>query len=179
MRKVTSGMFVSLDGVAEAPDRWQGDLFDETMERAMEIAIANMDTALMGRVTYQEWQPFWPGSSIEPYASFINNVPKFVFSKTLEGVDWQNTTLVRGSLAEKVNELKRLPGKDIGVQGSISLQRSLIEANLLDELMLAIHPVVVGQGKRYFKDGDELKRFKLIDCQTSSTGVVMATYQLK
>jgi len=145
----------------------------------MGTAVANMDTALMGRVTYQEWQPFWPTSQIEPYASFINNVPKFVFSKTLDGVDWQNITLVKGSLVEKVNELKRLPGKDIGVQGSISLQRSLIEANLLDELMLAIHPVVVGRGRRYFQDGDELKRFELIDCKTSGSGVLMATYRLR
>lgn len=179
MRKVISGMFVSLDGVAEAPDKWQGDLFDQDMEQAMGAAIANMDTALMGRVTYQEWQPFWPTSQIEPYASFINNVPKFVFSKTLEHVDWQNTTLVKSPLAEKVNELKRMPGKDIGVQGSISLQRSLIAANLLDEVMLAIHPVVAGQGKRYFNDSDELRRFKLIDCKTSGSGVVMATYQLR
>lgn len=178
MRKVISGMFVSLDGVAEAPDKWQGDLFDEDMEQAMGAAIANMDTALMGRVTYQEWQPFWPSSQIEPYASFINNVPKFVFSKTLDHVDWQNTTLVKSPLVEKVNELKRLPGKDIGVQGSIRLQRSLIAANLLDELTLSIHPVVVGQGRPYFGDGIDLKRFKLIDCQTSGTGVVMVTYRL-
>lgn len=178
MRKVISGMFVSLDGVAEAPDKWQGDLFDEDMEQAMGAAIANIDTALMGRVTYQEWQPFWPTSQIEPYASFINNVPKFVFSKTLDHVDWQNTTLVKSPLTEKVNELKRLPGKDIGVQGSIRLQRSLIEANLLDELTLSIHPVVVGQGRQYFGDGIDLKRFKLVDCKTSGTGVVMATYRL-
>jgi len=171
-------MFVSLDGVAEAPDKWQGDLWDEDMEQAMGAAIANMDTALMGRVTYQEWQPFWPTSQIEPYASFINNVQKFVFSNTLDHVDWQNTSLVKGSLAEKVYELKRLPGRDIGVQGSISLQRSLIAANLLDELTLSIHPVVVGQGKQYFESGEELKRFKLIDCKTSTTGVVMATYRL-
>ncbi len=177
MRKVTSGMFVSLDGVAESPDRWQGDLFDQDMMQAMGAAIANMDTALMGRVTYQEWQPFWPTSQDEPYASFINNIPKFVFSKTLDRVDWQNTTLVKSSLVEKVNELKRLPGKDIGVQGSITVQRFLIENDLLDELTLLVHPVVVGQGKRFFKDSDELKRFKLIDCKASGSGVVMATYQ--
>lgn len=178
MRKVVSGMFVTLDGVAEAPEKWQGDLFDQDMMQAMGAAIANQDTALMGRVTYQEWQPFWPNSPDEPYASFINNIPKFVFSKSLAGVDWQNSTLVRGSLADKVNELKRLPGKDIGVQGSISLQRSLIDASLLDELTLLIHPVVVGQGKRFFKDVNELQRFKLIDCKTSGSGIVMATYRL-
>ncbi len=178
MRKVVSGMFVTLDGVAEAPDKWQGDLFDQDMMMAMGSAIADQDTALMGRVTYLEWQVYWPNSHDEPYASFINNIPKFVFSKTLDGVDWQNTTLVKSPLSEKVNELKRLPGKDIGVQGSIILQRSLIAANLLDELTLLIHPVVVGQGKRFFTDGVDLRRFKLIDCKTSGSGVVMATYRL-
>jgi dihydrofolate reductase len=177
MRKVISGLFISLDGVTEAPDQWQFDNFDAEMAAAMGAHIDAEDTVLLGRVTYQDWASYWPTSTDEPYASHINNTPKYVFSTTLDKVDWQNSTLVKGSLAETIARLKQQPGKNIGVSGSPTLVRSLLQNDLLDELTLMIHPVVVGRGKRLFTDGSDLKRLKLINSQTTSTGVVFATYQ--
>lgn len=178
MRKVISGLFISLDGVTEAPDQWQFDNFDAEMAAAMGAHIDAEDTILLGRVTYQEWAPYWPTSTDEPYASHINNTPKYVVSNTLDKVEWKNSTLVKGSsLAETITRLKQQPGKNIGVAGSPTLARSLLQNDLLDELILMIHPVVVGHGKRLFTGESDLKRLKLVNSQTTSTGVVFATYQ--
>jgi dihydrofolate reductase len=176
MRKVASGLFVSLDGVVGSPDQWQFDVFDADMGAAMSSWIADEDTILLGRVTYQEWEPYWPTSKDEPYASHINNTPKYVFSTTLKQVDWRNSTLVKGSLAETIADLRKQPGKTIGVAGSPTLVRSLLTNDLLDELTLMIHPVIVGQGKRLFHEGDELKRLKLVDSKITGSGVAFLTY---
>jgi dihydrofolate reductase len=127
-------------------------------------------------VTYQEWAPYWPTSNDEPFASFINNTPKYVVSTTLNKVEWQHSTLLKGDLAEEIARLKQQPGKTIGVNGSPSLVRSLIQLNLLDELTLMVHPVIVGSGKRLFKEKGDLKRLKLIESKTTRTGVLIATY---
>jgi dihydrofolate reductase len=178
MRKVVSGLFISLDGVTESPDKWQFDNFDAEMAASMGEFIVTVDTVLMGRVTYQEWEPYWPTSSDEPFASFINNTPKYIVSSTLDKVEWKNSMLIRGSsLAGEIARLKQLPGKNIGVTGSPSLVRSLLQNGLLDELTLMVHPVVVGRGKRLFNDGSDLKRLKLVDSQITSTGVAILTYQ--
>lgn len=177
MRKVVSGLFISLDGVVEAPNEWQFDNFDAEMAASMDEYITTVDTILLGRVTYQEWAPYWPTATDEPFASHINNTPKYVFSSTLDKVEWKNSTLVKGPLAVEVAKLKQLSGKDIGVEGSPSLARSLLQNGLIDELTLMIHPVVVGRGKRLFKDGSELKRLKLVHSQITSTGVAILTYR--
>jgi dihydrofolate reductase len=180
MRKVVSGLFISLDGVVESPDKWQFDHFDEDMLAAMGSHIAAEDTVLLGRVTYQEWLPYWPTASDEPYASHINNTPKVVVSTTLDKVEWggwNNATLIRGDLAEEISRLRQQPGNNIGVSGSPTLVHSLIQNDLLDELTLMVHPVVVGNGKRLFKDGDALKRWKLVYAKTTRTGVSILTYQ--
>jgi dihydrofolate reductase len=176
MRKVISGLFISMDGVVEAPDQWQFDSFDADLGEALASHIDGEDTILLGRVTYQEWAPFWPTSKDEPYASHINNTPKYVVSKTLDKVDWQNSTLIKDNLAEVIKRLKQQPGKNIGVAGSPTLARSLLQADLLDELILMIHPVVVGRGKRLFAEGGELKRMQLAESKTTGSGVVIATY---
>jgi dihydrofolate reductase len=178
MRKVVAGLFISLDGVTESPDKWQFDNFDAEMAASMDEFIATADTVLMGRVTYQEWEPYWQTSTDEPFASFINNTPKYVVSSSLDEVEWKNSTLISGSsLAGEIARLKQLPGKNIGVTGSPSLVRSLLQNGLLDELILMVHPVVAGRGKRLFKDGGDLKRLKLVDSQITSTGVAILTYQ--
>lgn len=179
MRKVTSGLFISLDGVVEAPNEWQFDNFDNEMAQTLDAHIANEDTILLGRVTYQEWAPYWPTSTDEPYASHINNTPKYVVSTTLDQVDWQNSMLVRGNLAELITSLKQKPGKNIGVSGSPTLARSLLQQDLLDELILMIHPVIVGHGKRLFNGEIDLKRLELVHSQTTSTGVSILTYRSK
>jgi dihydrofolate reductase len=178
VRNVVSGLFISLDGVTESPDQWQFDHFDEGMMAAMSAVLAAQDAVLLGRVTYQEWADYWPTSTDEPFASYINNSPKYVVSTTLDNVDaWQNSTLIKGNLAAEIGRLKQQPGKNIGVAGSSTLVQSLIQNDLLDELKLMIHPVVVGKGKRLFKDGADLKRLQLVDSTITPTGVAILTYQ--
>jgi dihydrofolate reductase len=178
MRKVTSGLFISLDGIVEAPHLWQFDVFDEAMGRAMVEMISSIDTILLGRVTYQEWADYWPNATTdEDYAVFINNTPKYVASTTLDRVDWQNSILVKGDFGLTVARLKAEPGANIGVQGSPTLVRYLLYADLLDELTLIIHPVVAGRGKRLFRDGDELKRMQLVDSMITPSGVALLTYR--
>jgi dihydrofolate reductase len=176
MRKVISGLFISLDGVVESPDKWQFDNFDSDMESEMGSVLAEQDAVLMGRVTYQEWAPYWPTSKDEPYASFINNIPKYVVSTTLQEVEWKNSILIRGDLLAEISKLKGQPGKNIGLQGSPTLVEYLLQNDLLDELTLMIHPVVVGRGKRLFKDWSDLKRLKLIVSKITRTGVALLTY---
>ena len=177
MRKLVAALFISLDGVTESPDKWQFDNFDQDMMAGMTTQLASQDAVLLGRVTFQEWASYWPTSTDEPFASYINNVPKHVVSTTLNKVDWKNSTLLKKNLVEEINKLKQQPGKNIGVAGSPTLVHSLLEHDLLDELILMIHPVVVGKGKRLFKDGDNLKRLTLVDSKITRTGVALLTYQ--
>ena len=180
MRKVTAGLFISLDGVTEAPHEWQFDVFDEDMMAAMTEHINAVDTILLGRVTYQDWAAYWPTSSDEPYASHINTTPKYVVSTTLDTVEWgryQTVNLIKDNLAAALDRLKQQPGKNIGTAGSPTLVRRLLEANLLDELTLMIHPVIVGKGKRLFEGEESLKRMKLVESKITGSGVSILTYQ--
>jgi dihydrofolate reductase len=177
MRKVVSGLFISLDGVTQDPHKWQFDCWDDDMEAAMEALIEAQDAVLLGRVTYQEWASYWPTSPHEPFASFINNTPKYVVSTTLDKTEWNNSTLLKGNFTEELIEMKQQPGKNIGVAGSPTLVQSLLQNDLLDELILSVHPVVVGSGNRLFTDGNSLKRLKLVGTKTTDAGVVILTYQ--
>ena len=180
MRKVVSWLFISLDGVVEAPNEWQFDVFDDTMIADLASQTGEEDAILMGRVSYQEWASYWPTSTDEPYASHINNTPKYVVSTTLDDVawgKWEKPTLIKGNLAKEINKLKQQPGKDIGVGGSPTLVRSLLQEGLLDEFKLMIHPVLVGKGKRLFTEDVDLKRLQLVTSKVTGTGVVILTYQ--
>jgi dihydrofolate reductase len=179
VRKVVSWLFMSADGVVESPDQWQFDVFNEEMGATMVSEISAQDAVLMGRVTYEEWASYWPtaGDENEPYKSFINNTPKYVVSTTLDKAEWQPATLIKGNLADEITRLKQQPGKTIGVQGSPTLVQSLLQDDLLDELHLMVHPVVVGRGKRLFQDGRAVKRLNLVDSKTTDTGVVILSYQ--
>jgi dihydrofolate reductase len=176
MRKVASGLFMTLDGVVESPEKWQFDYFDEDMMAIMSTHLQDEDAVLMGRVTYQLWEPYWPASNDEPYASHINSIPKYVVSSTLDRVDWNNSTLINGNLAGEIAKLKQGPGKIIGVAGSPTLVYSLLQNDLLDELTLLVHPVVVGHGKRLFKEGGDIKKLKLVDSKITRSGVAVLTY---
>ena len=179
MRKVTAGLFVSLDGVVESPEKWHFPYFNDEMGEAVGAAISSSDAMLLGRVTYQEFAAYWPGvsSEDEPFATHMNNAPKYVVSKTLDKAEWNNSTLISGNVAEEITKLKQQPGKNIGITGSATLVQSLLQDDLLDELGLMIHPVVVGSGKRLFQEGGGPKGLKLVDSMTFSTGVVSLTYQ--
>jgi len=176
MRKVIGALFITLDGVVVSPDQWQFE-FDEGMEEEMMKHIAVQDAVLLGRVTYEEWAPYWP-TATDDFAGFINNTPKYVFSSTLDNVDaWQNSTLLKGDLADEIATLKQQPGQNIGTAGSPTLVRSLLQANLLDELILMVHPAVAGHGQRLFSDDGELQRLQLVDSKATRSGVVILTYQ--
>ena len=179
MRKVISGLFITLDGITEAPHLWQFDNFDEDMMMAMGAHIDAEDAILLGRVTYEDWAPYWPTSTDEPYASHINNTPKYVVSTTLNKVEWKNSTLIKGNLMAERAKLKQQPGKNIGVAGSPTLVQSLLQNDLLDELTLMVHPVIAGSGKRLFKDDTALKRLQLVSSKTTRSGVAILTYQQK
>jgi dihydrofolate reductase len=178
MRKVYAGLFSSLDGVVEAPDQWQ-HAFDEEMGAALTRMLDGQDAALLGRVTYTEWAGYWPTSTDEPFASFINNTPKYIASTTLDSVDeWSHSTLIKGSLADFLADLRQQEGGTIGVAGSPGLVRSMIEQGLLDELTLMISPVVAGGGrKKLFADDAALTKFELVDAQPTSSGALIATYR--
>ncbi len=179
MRKIVAGLFLSLDGVMESPGDWHFPYFNAEMGDAVQSQMAASDTMLLGRVTYQEFAAFWPQqSNVEvPGADHMNNTPKVVVSTTLDTVEWQNSTLLTGNLAEELTKLKRQPGKEIAITGSGTLVRSLLRDDLLDELRLLVHPIVVGSGKRLFEDGSAQKPLKLVDSKTFSTGVLSLTYQ--
>lgn len=177
MRNVVGGLFITLDGVVEAPEKWSFEHFDEDMGKALSAYINSTDTALLGRVTYQEWAPYWPTSKDEPFASWINNVPKYVASKTLRSAGWKNSTLVKEDLHGTIARLKQQSGKNIGAAGSPTLVRSLLQDGLLDELILMVYPVVVGKGKRLFTDWRNLTRLQLVGSERTRTGVAILTYQ--
>ncbi len=181
MRRVVSGLFISLDGVVESPDQWQFD-FDEEMGAELSRSLESADAVLLGRVTYTEWAGYWPsvtGGEDAGFADWINSSPKYVASTTLEHVDeWPNSTLLTGDLADAVKQLKAGEGKDISVAGSPSLVRSLLEHDLLDELVLLIHPVIAGGGrKKLFADDAALKKLELVSARPTPSGVIIATYR--
>jgi dihydrofolate reductase len=178
MRKVTAGLFISLDGVVEAPNEWQF-AFDDEMGAAMAHMIEEQDAVLLGRVTYSEWSGYWPTATDEPFASWINRTPKYVASTTLDSVDeWSNSTLINGSVGDFVADLRQQEGGAIGTAGSPTLVRALLELGLVDELTLLIHPVVAGAGrKKLFTDDAALTKLELIEAQPTSSGVVIASYR--
>ena len=180
MRKVVASELVSLDGVMGSPQEWAFSYSDAEMEQANASGMAASDALLLGRATYQEFASYWPyqNSADQPYTDYLNSTPKFVVSTTLEEpLEWQNSTLIKGNLAEEITELKRLPGKDITIIGSAALVQSLLADGLLDELRLMVHPLVLGGGKRIFEDGGDQKALELLDSKMFDTGVLYLTYQ--
>jgi dihydrofolate reductase len=180
MRKVVAWELVSLDGVMESPERWSFQFHNDEMADANASGMAAADAMLFGRVTYQEFAAFWPyqNSAEQPFTNYLNNTPKYVVSTTLEEpLQWNNSTLISGDVAEEIANLKQQPGKDISISGSAALVRSLLRDGFLDELRLMVHPVVVGGGKRLFEDGGDQRALELVDSKTFGTGVLYLTYR--
>lgn len=181
MRKLSTGLFYSVDGVVEAPNLWQYDSFDEEMGAGMQAMMERTDTVVLGRVSYQEWAGYWPNAAPgDPFAGFINPVEKVVASRTLSGeLEWQNARLIEGNLEDAVRELKASDGGEICVCGSISVVRQLLFAGLLDELTLMVHPVVAGSGRHLFEPDDPATRLTLRDVQRTTKGNLIASYSLR
>jgi dihydrofolate reductase len=178
VRKVNAVELVSLDGVMESPEGWAFAYSNDEMEETNASGMAASDALLLGRVTYEHLAAYWPHQpGGEPTVDYINSVPKYVVSTTLEEAGWNNSTIIKENISEGISQLKRQPGKDIAVLGSGALVRSLLRDRLLDELRLMVHPVILGSGKRLFEDGDDREPLELIGSRTFGTGVVYLTYR--
>jgi dihydrofolate reductase len=164
----------------EEPERWRFAYDNEELGGAVMESFAASDALLMGRVLYEEWAAYWPEQDPEqnPIASLMNSFAKYGVSDSLEeSLAWQNSTLIKGDeLAEGISDLKRQPGKDIVISGSGALARSLLERGMLDELQLFVHPLVLGGGKRLFRDGGPPRPLRLVESQATTTGAILATY---
>ncbi|TMK21514.1 MAG: dihydrofolate reductase [Actinobacteria bacterium] len=190
MRKLIVSEFLTLDGVMQAPggpdeDReggfahggWQMPYVDEERGAAILEGFAAADGLLLGRKTYEIFAGYWPSAPEDnPVAGTMNDFAKYVVSRTLEEpLAWKNSTLVKGDIAEAVTGLKRPPGKDILVIGSGDLAQTLMQRDLIDEYRLMIHPLILGSGKRLFRDGNPTKVLKVADSKTIG-GVLLLTY---
>ncbi|MFI7422647.1 dihydrofolate reductase family protein [Nonomuraea sp. NPDC049684] len=175
MRKITAGLFISLDGVVEAPDTWHFPYFNDEMGQSVGAQMQAADAMLLGRHTYEEFAGYWPHQDPEkePMAEAMNNSTKYVVSTTLTSPSWQNTEVV--SLAD-LAALREGAGGNISVVGSATLVVSLLREGLLDELNLLLHPIVVGSGKRLFDDVREQIPLTLTTSTTFSTGVLNLIY---
>jgi dihydrofolate reductase len=176
VRKVVAYELLSLDGVAEQPDEFITD-WDDAMRENLGRVIAAQDSVILGRRTYDDWARFWPNSDIEPFASFINGVEKFVVTSKPPGETWANTTAVDGGLVEFVTELRQRSGGDIGVHGSIALTQSLLEQGLVDELRLVIAPALHMDGRKLFDRGLS-RRLTLTRNVTSPSGYLLLDFQV-
>jgi dihydrofolate reductase len=176
MRKVVAYELLSLDGVAEAPDRFFAG-WDDAMDANLAAVIATQDAVILGRRSYEEWADYWPSSDVEPFATFINGVAKYVATSTPLDRPWAGTTAVHGGLVELVRDLKSQPGGDIGVHASISVAQSLLAAGAVDELRLVIAPAVAGSGRRLL-DGLPAARLESVRSTTSPTGSLLVDYRV-
>jgi dihydrofolate reductase len=178
VRKVVVSMNVALDGVIEAPERWSFPFWSDELSDSAHEELLGSDALLLGRLNYETFASFWPTATNEPgIANRMNGLPKYVASTTLEEpLEWSNSTLIEGDVAEQVAKLKRGPGKDILVF-SADLARTLTGRDLVDEHLLRVAPVIAGRGKRLFGDGVDMKTMRLVGTRAFDTGVVGLTYQ--
>jgi dihydrofolate reductase len=182
MRKITAGLFISLDGVVEAPDQWHFPYFNDEMGAAVDATLGRADTMLFGRKTYDSFAGAWPereaaGEEDAPFAKALGDARKIVVSNQELEFTWRNSEQLQGDLIEAVTALKDEPGDGtIGMSGSVSVVRQLLAAGLLDELHLLVHPIAVRHGTRLFDEGDPPIPFTLISSQTFETGVLNLAY---
>ena len=176
MRKIIAGLFTSLDGVVEAPEKWTGPYFNDQVGQAVGALMAANDALLLGRVTYEGFAAAFGGQS-GGMADQMNGTPKYVVSSTLTSADWQNSTLISGDIAGQIAALKRQPGKNIGMSGSSALVSWLLRHGLLDRLDLLVFPVVLGSGKRLFSEPGGQVPLALTGSEAFSTGVLHLSYE--
>jgi dihydrofolate reductase len=191
MPRLIVSEFLSLDGVMQAPgspteDRsggfdhggWQLEYFDDIFANAMMEGFAATGGYLLGRLTYENFAAHWPNQPADdPLAATFNDLPKYVVSTTLEEpLAWQHSTLLTGDVPSRIADLKQGSGKDIQVLGSGELVQMLIAHDLVDEYRLLIHPLLLGNGKRLFREGNEAVKLRLVDSKISGKGVLILTY---
>ena len=176
MRKIVAYELLSLDGVAEDPDQFFTD-WDEVMDANLAAVIGTQDAVILGRRSYTEWAQFWPSSDIQPFATFINGVTKYVATSTPLDQGWANATAIVGDLVEFVRGLKQQSGGDVGVHASISVAQALLAAGVVDELRLVMAPRIAGGGRRLL-DGLPSMQFEAVRSALSPTGYLMVDYRV-
>jgi dihydrofolate reductase len=192
MRRVIVNNSVTLDGVMQAPGRpdedrrggfehggWAQPYFDDVIMQEAGKGMAGGGAMLFGRRTFEDFASIWPNRPADdPFASTLNRAEKYVVSNSLqEPLDWEHSTVLHGDAPEAVARLKAEDGPDLVILGSGELIRSLLPHDLIDEIRLLIHPLVLGSGRHLFDDDGTVERLKLVDAKPSTTGVILATYQ--
>lgn len=178
MRTVSATLFMSVDGVIESPNLWQFDSFDDELGAVMGGTLAEAEDVILGRVLYEQWSAHWtsPGAD-DPFGDFINPVRKHVASRTLSGeLSWQNSTLIAGDLRDYVRDLAAGEGGRVHVPGSIQVIHHLLEAELISELILIIHPALAGTGRHLYGDGLPIRRLALRSATSTAAGNIVARY---
>jgi dihydrofolate reductase len=191
MSNIVVNTNLTLDGVMQAPGRpdedrrdgfehggWGLPYGDSVMGQVAAESMANTGAILLGQRTYLDFYSFWPHQADNPFTEVLNKTQKYVASTTLaEPLPWSNSTLLGGDAMEAVAKLREQPGKDIVVLGSGELVQSLMRHHLVDQYVLFIHPLVLGSGRRLFRDGSPFTTLRLVDTKMTTTGVIIATYQ--
>jgi dihydrofolate reductase len=181
MRKLVVSTWVSIDGVFDADTMPQWFFPFDSIERRQYITkgIMDCDAILFGRTTYEMLASFWPYQTNDDMgpASKLNSVKKYVVSSQLKKADWNNTTILNKNVIEEIVKLKQQKGTEIQIEGSATLVKTLTEANLIDEFRFLVHPIIAGEGKRFFKEGLQTNGMKLIKTQTLEKGVIVLSYQ--
>jgi dihydrofolate reductase len=186
LRKVILSNMVTLDGFFEGPNKeldWH--IVDEEFNQYANDLLSNVDALLFGRVTYQLMADYWPAAATNPstsksdleIADKMNNLPKIVFSKTLQKVEWKNTRLVKENIAEEISKMKQESGKDMVIFGSGSIVTTLMQLGLIDEYRIIVNPVVLGSGKPLFKGINDKQNLKLLKTKVLGSGIVILYYQ--
>lgn len=175
MRPVVLYTRLSLDGDAKAPDQFVLD-WDDQLDANLAEVISRQDAVLLGRNMYDEWSQHWPSSDMEPFASFIDGVPKYLFTSVDPARDWSNSTVVRDRAEDYVARLKQGEGGEIGVHGSLALAQSLLRADVVDELRLVVAPTTTGGGRRLL-DHTDLQHWHLLTSAASPSGSMLLHYR--
>ncbi|MBO0814470.1 MAG: dihydrofolate reductase family protein [Actinobacteria bacterium] len=173
MRKITAGLFITLDGVIEAPENWNPPYYNDEMTQVVMGQMAEADTQLYGRRSYEMFRTVFTGPSAPPHAQMMTSAPKIVVSTTLQHPDWGPTTLISSDITAELTKLKQQPGKNISTGASGTLVRFLLAQGLLDELTLLVHPVVIGTGTHLFEGGTGQVPLTLLESRSLSNGVVV------
>jgi dihydrofolate reductase len=176
MRKITAGLFMTLDGVVEAPEKWNPPYYDDEMSQAVMPQLTAAGTHLYGRRSYELFRSVFTGPAAPPHAEMMTSMPKVVVSTTLDRPDWGPTTVISSDITAALTKLRQQPGQDISVGASGTLVQFLLQEGLLDELSLLVHPVVVGTGQHLFEGGAGKVPLKLLESRPHSNGVVALRY---
>jgi dihydrofolate reductase len=181
MRKIVVSVWITLDGVfdADTMDQWFYPYESEARGEYIKEGVLACGAFLLGRTTYEMLFPYWSSQKNNEMgvADKLNNGPKYVVSSTLKKAEWNNSTIIKDDVVAEITKLKQQPGREILIMGSATLVQSLMEAGLIDEYRFLVHPVIIGDGKHFFKDGMPTTKLKLIETKTLDLGVTLLRYQ--